>query len=272
MKVLYASDMDRTLIFSAAFLREVGKTVESEADNIEVCETKGDRIVSYISKDVKRQLTELTRHPDVSFVPVTTRSLEQFNRINTGAYHKYAIVDCGGTILEDGKPIQEWEDYVESQHNKPAMMWLILDLQEIKGIEKVEVVDQKFLFAKINPNDTLHDGKYFDEAAVYVKQRYPDFEIVRQGKKVYAVPRGFSKAIALRWLQRRLGISTIVASGDSLVDLNMLALANYAVIPNHGELIKDKIITEGRIVDGDINSSLHTMNIIEKLINNEKVD
>lgn len=271
MKVLYASDMDRTLIFSAAFLREVGKTVESESENLEVCETKGDKIISYISKDVKKQLTEISRHPDVTFIPVTTRSIEQFKRINTGAYHKYAIVDCGGTILEDGEPIKEWEDYIANQYTKPAMMWLFMDMGEIKGIEKLEIVDQKFLFAKLG-DDATHDGKYFDEASAYVKQRYPDFEILRQGKKVYAVPRAFSKAIALRWMQKRLEINTLVASGDSLVDLNMLALANYAIIPNHGELVKDKIITDGRIVDGDINSSLYTMNIIEKLINNEKVD
>jgi hydroxymethylpyrimidine pyrophosphatase-like HAD family hydrolase len=271
MKVIYATDMDRTVIFSSAFLREVGRTVEGEGKNLEVVELKGDKVVSYISKEVKRQLTELSRRPEVEFVPVTTRSLEQFQRINIGDAHKYAIIDCGGTILEDGVPIEEWEEYVRNQYVRPAMMGLILDLQDIKGIEEVKIVDQKFLFAKIG-DSTINDGNYFDEASLYVKERYPDFEIVRQNKKVYAIPRAFSKAVALRWLQHRIGIYNTVVSGDALVDLPMLAIANYAVVPTHGDIIKMGAVTGGRVVDGDIYSPLKTIDIVRKLADNEPID
>ena len=46
----------------------------------------------------------------------------------------------------------------------------------------------------------------------------------------------------------------------------MLAIADYAVIPEHGDLVKCGYVTEGRIVKGGIDSPLQTFDIIEQVL------
>ncbi len=61
-----------------------------------------------------------------------------------------------------------------------------------------------------------------------------------QGRKVYAVPAGLSKAAAVQRLADRLGSRVLLAAGDSLLDRGLLELVlaagGAAVRPAHGEL------------------------------------
>lgn len=258
MKVLYATDMDRTIIYSKRFLDEYPtKTV------YDVAETKEDRIISYISVPVKKRLYEMNNRKELEIVPVTTRSIEEFKRINIGLNSKYAIVSNGGTILEDGKPMQEWEKYIKDNLCTAQLMEAMLDLDDLDTVErKVKVIDNKYLFTKVS------DEEEFDREVESIALKYPNLTFTRQRKKVYAIPNAFSKAVALRWLQNKIGAEKIVASGDSELDLPMLAIADYAVIPEHGDLIKHGYVIDGRIVEAGINSALYTMDIVAELINN----
>ena len=96
MKLIYATDLDRTLIFSKRFISEnksnTDKTVVERREN-------GD-VISYMSNDVMVQLKEIDNNDSLTIVPVTTRSIKEYNRIELPIVPKYAILDTGGTILE----------------------------------------------------------------------------------------------------------------------------------------------------------------------------
>ena len=57
-----------------------------------------------------------------------------------------------------------------------------------------------------------------------------------QGRKVYLVPAALTKEAALAEVVARAGTRWLAAAGDSLLDRGMLAAADIAVRPPHGEL------------------------------------
>lgn len=257
MKVIYATDLDRTLIYSERFLKEYPTKISTE-----VIETKDGKTISYIASPVKKRLYTLTKQSsDLVFIPTTTRSIDEFSRVNIKANYKYAITSNGGVILENGVPMAEWEEYIAKNINKQELMNCMMDIADFESVERTpNIIDNKYIFSK-----TVNGG-LFDIEAQELTEKYPSIDITRQRNKIYAIPKCFSKAIALRWLQNKLGIETIVASGDSLLDLPMLAIANYAVIPKHGELVTLKYVTDGRLIDAGIQSPLSTMKIVEDLL------
>jgi hypothetical protein len=64
-----------------------------------------------------------------------------------------------------------------------------------------------------------------------------------QGRKVYLVPAALTKEAALAEVMRRTGAGRLAAAGDSLLDLGMLAMADVAIRPAHGELHEQGIIS-----------------------------
>lgn len=256
MNLIYATDMDRTVIYSKKFLDEYKPKCKYE-----VAEKKEDREISYISTEVKEKLKKLNKQLNLKIVPVTTRSLEEFNRIDLGFKTKYVIVSNGGVILENGKPMSEWEEYINKNIALNELMLASMDLEDLEStIRDTKIIDGKYLFNKVENTEV------FDVEVEILKERYTSLEFVRQRNKVYAIPKAFSKAIALRWLQNKLKADTLVVSGDSELDLPMLAIANYAVIPKHGSLYKDGYVLNGRLTDEGINSPLYTINLVNELM------
>lgn len=255
MKLMYATDMDRTIIYSQRFLDEYPPDCEYE-----VAEKKDDRVISYISSEVKKQLTELNKQSKVEIVPVTTRSWDEFNRIDLGFKTRYAIISNGGIILEKGKPMKDWEKYIRENINIADLLSAKMDLDEIScTIRDTKLIDNRYLFNKIE------DTKLYSLEIQQLISRYPNISFVIQRNKVYGVPKAFSKAIAVRWLQNKIKADTLVASGDSELDLPMLAIANYAVTPKHGSLYKDGYVLDGRLAEEGINSPLYTIDLINKI-------
>lgn len=259
MKLLYATDLDRTLIYSHRFI----DTHETKSEYTLV-EKKGDTEISYMSNKVRSKLHDINRNKHVTVVPVTTRSKEEYERVNLGVKTRFAIIDSGGTILEYGKPMEDWEEYIKENVNMKELAGCAMELNIAESTNRdSKLIDGKYVFTKTDRPEI------FDTEAEEIAARYPTIDITRVGSKVYAIPKSFNKAIALRWLQLRLGSDKLLASGDSLLDLPMLAIANYAIVPNHGELVQCRYVTEGRIIDGGIDSPLKTFDLIENILNGD---
>lgn len=256
-KVLYASDLDRTLIFSERFIFENPTSAKYSP-----VEYKEDRIISYMSNDVNSKLHCINDNKKVQFVPVTTRSLSEYKRVNLGFTPEYAIVANGAIILHNGEVMEEWNDYIKSKLDYTEVLDLSQDICDLIDslVKQPKLIDNSYLFFKIN------DQALFDEEVVNLINRYPNWTFTRQVNKCYAIPNHFSKQIALRWLWHKLNHPYIVASGDSELDLPMLTLANRAIIPSHGSLVKDGFVTQGTFADGGITSPLFTMSIVEESI------
>ena len=75
--VILFSDLDRTIIHSSKFLKE--------SINPEIVEfNKDKKPISYMEKEALLLLNELSNN--LLFIPVTTRSLEQYKRIEFKNY------------------------------------------------------------------------------------------------------------------------------------------------------------------------------------------
>lgn len=253
--ILYASDLDRTLIYSNKFISEH----PTDAPYTPV-EYKEDKVISNMADEVHERLLRIKDNKDITFVPVTTRSIDEYNRINLGFTPEYAIMSNGGTILKDGKPMEEWAEYIKSKINYMEAIDIInLIEEEMQSVNyKIKMIDNCYLFFKTDNPDL------FDAEVLYLMAKFPNWEFTRQVRKCYAIPKHFSKQIALRWLYNKLNRPYLVASGDSELDLPMLAIANRAIIPTHGSLVTDKFVEDGTFADGGITSPLFTMDIVEK--------
>lgn len=219
--MLFLSDLDNTLIFSYKRL---------SADNF--CVEKTDcKNLSYMTNKGAELFEKMTKK--VIFVPVTTRSLEQYNRIvfPNGYLPEYAIADNGANLLIKGIPDPEWHS---------SFREIIEDsMGEIKRAEN---------FLKNCPN-VYFDIRFVDGAFLFTKTHFPEdtarelisstdpikTSVFTNGDKLYVIPREINKMTALKKLRDMLCPNLVIAAGDSLFDMGMLLEADIAVIKK-GEL------------------------------------
>lgn len=204
------SDLDSTLIFSAK-RKQVGDIV---------IEFKDGEPISCITA---RQAELFPRLANV--VPVTTRSVEQYRRIEFARFGfspKYALCDNGGTLLVNGETDEDWAEWSRNIaaecSDELSRFRELLELDPRRSFE-VRTVDGLFLFTKSRePQKTL---EYLGQGETC--------ESFFTGEKVYVVPKKLSKGAAVKRLAERLELSEFAAAGDSLMDLPMLSAADTAV-------------------------------------------
>lgn len=260
VKVIYASDLDRTIIYSDRFINEH----KTDAKYTPV-EKKDGKVISNLADSVKSELKNVNDSKNVVFIPVTSRSVEEYKRVDLGFTPKYAIVDNGGTILVDGMPMLVYQSHIQ-ELVAPAIAEsaiIMLDIIEHNYIlgKEPKLIDNLFLFWKVK------DG-HEEEADVLINElnaTYTKWEFTRQRKKVYGVPVCFSKQVALRWLWGQLGKPYMVVSGDGEMDLPMLTLANKAIIPSHSDLLKEGFVESADVADGGIESPLKAINYVKRM-------
>jgi len=255
VKPVFATDLDRTVIFSKRFLDQYKPT-----SKYHIAETKDGNVISYISDTVSENLAELSNSVDI--VPVTSRSIEEYKRVNLGFTPKYAIVTSGGTILKDGKLLDSYEQYIKDKLDTELLKNVAMDINCMYFVSREsKLVDGKYVFAKTD------NPKECENEIIELMSKYSDVSFHIQGKKIYAIPNIFSKAVALRWLKHRNQYDKIVAMGDSELDINMLYIADYAVVPKHGELIERNIVQDGIISEAGIDSAMKAIDITRTLMN-----
>lgn len=233
MSLIYASDLDQTLIFSRRSM-----AVPEETLGISVVETHGGRTISFMSDAATAALKALSER--IMFVPVTTRTMEQYRRIELFQQHivpHYAIASNGGNVLVQGEADEHWRR-------------IVLDRMQRTACSQEEA---RRLFAPIVSEDWVKEERLCDELFyVYFveRDRIPmeavqerakalaalGWELSVQGRKVYIVPSAVNKRDAVAYVRQRHPEAQLIASGDSLLDRSLLESADYAIAPAHGEL------------------------------------
>lgn len=235
--MIFASDLDRTLIYSAAAIREHHPDGMDAAMLIPV-ERHKDAVISYMSVKANEWLRDLSQL--ATFVPVTTRTVEQYQRIfylSDEWQPEYAITSNGGTVLYQGQPDGEWAAQVTAAMQHVAAPEEVMSLFQGEfaasdWIVKQSFADQLFYAMRIE-RDRL------PAARVEQFRNQMDslgWEISIQGRKLYLVPKPVNKGAALLYVKQRLAADYVAASGDSLLDWSLLQAADYAIAPRHGEL------------------------------------
>lgn len=220
--IIFFSDLDNTMIFS--YRHEIGKDKRC----VEIYQ---GREISFVTEKTYGLLKKLKEK--ALFVPVTTRTVEQYRRIDLGVGTlPYALVCNGGVLLANGQEDESW--YLESRRmvedcqDELRTAARILEEDENRSLEVRDIRDL-FLFTK---------SKCPEESAQRLKKRLDmsRMEVFCNGVKVYALPKKLNKGMAIKRLAGRAGAGKIIAAGDSAFDLPMLAAADIGIAP--GELAK----------------------------------
>ncbi|WP_030249081.1 hypothetical protein [Streptomyces violens] len=234
MNTLIASDLDRTLIYSAAALALT--MPDARAPRLLCVEVYGQKPLSYMTETAAGLLEDLARSG--TFVPATTRTREQYGRIHLpGPAPEFAVCANGGHLLVDGESDRDWQRTVAARLAAECA-----SLTEVRA----------HLLAAADPSWLLKERIAEDLFAYLVvdRERLPEtwvkdladwadgrgWAVSLQGRKIYAVPKPLTKSAAVREIARRTSAETILAAGDSLLDADLLLAADHGWRPGHGEL------------------------------------
>lgn len=227
---LVACDLDRTLIYSRAAMR-LGEPVAHP-----VCvEVYDGRETSFASAAALAGLAGLSRRAEL--VPTTTRTEQQLLRVSLpGVRVRYAVATNGGCLLVDGVRCPDWDDEVSRRLAESASYdeaaTALEGLFSRPWVCKVRDAERRFRYAVLDRPRVDPDWyAELDETAAGL-----GWTASVQGRKAYVVPRQLTKEAALAEVVRRAGASLRLAAGDSLLDRGMLAWADAAIRPAHGEL------------------------------------
>jgi hypothetical protein len=230
-RILIASDLDRTLIYSAAALAMTA----GEGPPLICVERYLGKDSSFMTHRAGEVLRELAGA--VTLVPVTTRTQEQLLRVDLpGAPHRYAIAANGGVLLVDGTVDASWDRRVQ---------WRLADavpLDEVwrhvsgcgdpSWMMKLRTAADLFCYAVVDRQRMPAD--FLARTTAWAADR--GWVTSLQGRKLYWLPKGLTKSEAVREVAQRMDASLVLAAGDSLLDADLLECADLGVHPPHGEL------------------------------------
>lgn len=235
MSWLFASDLDRTLIYSRLAVESLGSHVPLD---LQLVEQREDQGLSYMTSTAVALLCEVAAQ--MPFVPVTTRTTAQYERIFLFADEivpNYAVTSNGGRVLVRGQLDADWSAGLRLRLEQESLAApdLLRQFQELKHPDWVlreGVADELFYYCLIE-----RDKMPVDEVASFARQAAASgWSVSVQGRKIYLVPRAVNKGDAVRYVQGQLGITRVAAAGDSLLDLSLLRIADLRLVPPHGEL------------------------------------
>lgn len=227
--MLFASDLDRTLIYSDRFLKE---------DHVTIKAVEQGGYTSYMTLRAAELVQFIAAQ--ILFVPCTTRTIEQYQRIQffqNEVSLKYVVASNGGNLLINGAVDQTYRQKIDKELRQNCLPAddLIKEFSKITTsgwIEQIKEADQLFFYCLIDRSKTPFDElRCFDNWAA--KQNW---QVSAQGRKLYLVPKVVNKWAAVKEILNRTGEREVFAAGDSLLDLQMLNGASYSFCPQHGEL------------------------------------
>lgn len=265
--MIFASDLDRTLIYSR-------KLIEDDDKDIVLVEKHEDREISFMRKKTLEALKKLSE--DILFIPVTTRTMEQYKRIFIMKdYIKptYAITSNGGNILVNGEVDELWREEVN---------------KKISKIVNHEIVKERFLstfsdtswIKKMIFRDNLFYSLHFEDKSLVNLEKLESFKfwveenqwkVSLQSRKLYIVPKFVNKWDAVLYIKNKENKTRVISAGDSYLDYPILINADYSICPSHGELkslIDSKKVKKRHITmtsGAGIGASEEILEIVKKL-------
>ena len=233
MSVLVCSDLDRTLIYSAAAFALDGP--DETMPRLLCVEFYQGKPLSYVTETAARTLEAVAK--TATFVPTTTRTPEQYRRVHLlEKPPAYAICANGGRILVDGEDDPDWAESVRKlvADGCAPLAEVERHLAEVSGdfVLKRRTASGLFAYAVVD-RAALPPG-WTDALTAWCADR--GWRTSLQGRKIYCLPAGLSKAAAATEIARRTGATVTLAAGDSLLDIELLEAADLSVRPAHGEL------------------------------------
>ncbi|MFT8321736.1 MAG: hypothetical protein ABF649_12590 [Bacillus sp. (in: firmicutes)] len=233
--MMFASDLDRTLIYSKRALETLQSTTQ---DKMKAVEAKNGENVSFMTERSFQLLKELAEN--TLFVPVTTRTYEQYERVfifKKDIQVIYSVSSNGANIYYKGHKVEEWQKHVTKRLQIECLKKELL-LQKLEAFSfngTLKIADNLF-FYYILQSDISRETK---EMVVNLANSF-GWKVSLQGRKLYFMPLPICKGEAIKFIQNREGITTIAGAGDSVLDFPFLELSTKSFVPCHGELAAER--------------------------------
>lgn len=223
--IAFYTDLDNTLIYS--YKHDIGK----EKKCVEIYE---GREVSYVTDRTDALLKELLHRgctrdgEELLWIPTTTRTVEQYERISFGTdVPHYALTCNGGVLLVNGIRDEAWyRESVRMAADSQVQLMKALDILETDEdrIMEVRFIEELFAFTKsASPEKTMETLKR--------QLSCEKVDVLQNGVKIYVLPKVLHKGVAVRRMRERIHPQSVVAAGDSLFDESMLLEADRAFLP-----------------------------------------
>lgn len=217
--VVFCTDLDNTIIYS--YKHNIGEYKR----NVELYQ---EREISFITERTFSLLKEVKK--EMMIIPTSTRTKEQYDRIDLGVGEfEYALVCNGGLLIHNGEIDAEW--YEESL--KLVDVSLAEIEKSIRFLEEDErrkfelrFIENLFVFTKCSNPEIVVDE-------LRQKLDCTKVNIFNNGEKVYVVPIHLNKGMALKRLRKLMNIEYIIAAGDSEFDISMVDEADYGIVPRN---------------------------------------
>ena len=222
-RVVFAADLDNTLIHS--YLHE------KEGD---ICiEYKKDFKQGFMTKYAYDNMPEIINR--YIFVPVTSRSIEQYLRIGyIKDLAKYAITSNGGRLLINKKEDEEWNNETNAIVNKYHEEYMKLEsvYKDDVDLRIAKMIDESYYFLLVK-DDVDPSQKLLD------CQKITNLDAVLSRRKIYILPKEIDKGKSVLKVKEMLGADLLIVAGDNSFDLAMLNVADIAIVPN--EKMKSRV-------------------------------
>lgn len=224
--IIFHTDLDNTLIYS--YRHDIGENKRS-------VELYQGREISYISDRTFSLLREIKK--SILVVPTSTRTIEQYKRINLGVGpFEYALVCNGGVLLVNGEKDDRWyretlkiTEESTDELNK-ALQILDRDARRIFGLRFIENL---FVFTKCDFPENVADDlkKELDTSVV---------NVFSNGSKVYVLPKNLDKGTAvMRFREYIRSFFQDPLPEDSEAEIGSAFAGTFAERESDGELIPD---------------------------------
>lgn len=259
--MIFASDLDQTLIYSINFLDKYYQNPDAIIQSsLSLIEYYNGKPLCYIHNNIIDKLKQLDNQG--CFIPVTTRTEEQYKRIEFGKFGihpTYAITSNGAKVLKNGKVDKEWENTIQlkladiASENK-RIIQLVQDIIPQQCIKKIRTAENVFSYI------VLHRELFDEQLLPLIEQKSGNaWQVSLQGTKLYLMPSAVSKWNALKYILQQTRQSKVIAAGDSLLDLPLLKNAHLGIIPSHGEIFNQALqdrfslkVAEGKAIEASI--------------------
>lgn len=234
---IFATDLDRSLMFSSKFLEEGMKSV--------CIETLEGKEISYMLEESLNLLDKVKGTSGLGFIPVTTRSVEQYKRVSSIQDCEYAITTNGGVILHKGKKYDKWEKHIKEVMLKYADVFNsipdIVSPFKYAFEKEMRCVDGVFYYVKMNDNPRDIE-EFLDFLDKTLDKNIWSYTL--QGLKLYIIPNEISKENALKFLAKELNCKYLMACGDGKLDKDFLQIADKVFIPKGSEVLDYICVTD----------------------------
>ena len=211
-KIYLFVDIDNTLIYSKKF-----------NDDMRVVEIYRGRPINYMTEYSYKMLNELHEADNLEIVPITTRTSEQYSRIDFPKF-QHVILENGAVLKSNNETNQDW--YSETLRLNENYKDNLLDIYSFLKHK----YDDKFLIKLLDDIILVIIGANIGA----IQKDVPDFynlKCYNNGKKIYIFPEFLTKAFAISRFKKSIDKeSLIISAGDNeLFDLCMLSQSDLFI-------------------------------------------